>query len=132
MVGLKNPCNKCLVQASCSEACDEYRKFDRVFNLFFKTENFCFIICFLTIAFGLTYLVHGTYEKNIAGIICSAYLIIGFVIAFLSLKVAKERSEDHLFNIGTFIFICIIAIPTVIGVIISSFIQKYNKCATYK
>jgi hypothetical protein len=90
------------------------------------------IVCLLTIIPGLSYLSLATYDKSIAGMICAIYLITGFIIAILSLKVAKERSEDHLFNIGTFIFICIIAIPAVLGVIISSSIQKYNKCAAYK
>jgi len=131
MVGLRNPCKKCIVQASCSQACEEYRFYDKTFNYLFSPET---LSAFLTIfAYSILILCPflGMTTKTFF-IILVVHFTLGSLIGVLSYFVSRERHEDHLFDIFKFISIAIVGIPSIIGILLSQYLEKFNECSAYK
>jgi hypothetical protein len=132
MVGLENPCKKCLVQASCNQTCDPYKNFDKKFRFFFSQESLSII--FFIITCGLfTYLgkFNPISDKTFLFTML-IYFIINAIIGWCSYLAAKANQNEHnlrWYNIG---LICLTGIPIGLAVILSEYLDKFCECAAYK
>lgn len=131
MVGLKNPCNKCLVKVSCSDVCDDYLKFDKVFKLFFSKENLGVILTLLTVLPASILILTGFFKTAVVVLLISIYFIIGALLSVLAKSASKERSTDHLFSWYYYITLILVGFPVSVAILISNFLEKYNRCAAY-
>jgi hypothetical protein len=132
MVGLENPCKKCLVQASCNQTCDPYKNFDKKFKFFFSQESLS--ITFFIITLGL-FIYSGTF-KQISDeaflLTMLIYFIINIIISGLCYLASKANHNEHnlhWYNIG---LICLTGIPIGLAVIVSDYLDRFCECAAYK
>mgnify|MGYP007051593844 CR=1 FL=1 len=131
MVGLKNPCKKCIVQSSCSQACDEYRSYYKKFAYLFSSEKLSAFLTILIISILIICPFFGMKTKTFF-IFLGIHFIFGASIGVLSYFISKEMYEDRLFDIFKFISITITGLPSLVGVLLSQYLEKFSECSAYK
>jgi hypothetical protein len=132
MVGLSNPCKKCLVQASCNKTCDPYKNFDKKFRFFFSQESLSII--FLIITLGV-FIYSGIFKQisDKAFILTMLiYFIINSIIGWCSYLTSKMNHNVHNFHWHNIGLTCLTGIPIGVAVILSDYLDKFNECAAYK
>lgn len=132
MVGLENPCNKCLVQASCNRSCDNYKKYDKKFNFFFSNTSMTAIFLLITILTFSYLSVFKPISDSSFQFILLAYFVINIIVSVLAFLVSKENNNDHNYTWMSVILIILVGIPTILAILISDYLDKFNRCAAYK
>lgn len=131
MVGLKNPCKKCIVQASCSQTCDEYRSYNKKFGALFSSESLSAFLSILTYCILIICPFLGMTTKTFF-IILGIQIVFGVILGVTSFFVSIERQEDHLFDFFKYLTIVIVGLPSLIGIIIATYLEKFSECSAYK
>ena len=132
MVGLGNPCKKCLVQASCNQTCDPYKNFDKKFRFFFSQESLSLTFFIITSVFFIYLGKFNPVSDKTFLITMLIYFIINTIIGWFAYLAAKANQNEHnlrWYNIG---LICLTGIPIGLAVILSEYLDKFCECAAYK
>ena len=132
MVGLGNPCKKCLVQASCNQTCDPYKNFDKKFRFFFSQESLSLTFFIITSVFFIYLGKFNPVSDKTFLLTMLIYFIINAIIGWCSYLAAKANHNEHnlrWYNIG---LICLTGIPIGLAVILSEYLDKFCECAAYK
>jgi hypothetical protein len=132
MVGLGNPCKKCLVQASCNQTCDPYKNFDKKFRFFFSQESLSLI--FFIITCGLfTYLgIFSQISDEIFLLSVLIYFVINTIIGLYSYLASKANHNEHNLHWYNIALMCLTGIPIGLAVILSDYLDRFGECSAYK
>jgi hypothetical protein len=132
MVGLENPCKKCLVQASCNQTCDPYKNFDKKFKFFFSQESLSFIFFIITCGLFIYSGIFTQISDKTFLLTILIYFIINSIIGWCSYLASKANHNEHNLHWYTIGFICLTGIPVILAVLISDYLDKFCECAAYK